>query len=71
MIVQNSVVQRGQWLRFLSCYVICEMEKTICHLDLPSLKFILNSVKNVYVPMKRQLIISATRGWVYFAKDYL
>jgi len=29
MIVQNSVVQRDQWLSFLCCYVICEMEKTI------------------------------------------
>ena len=36
MILQNSAVQRGQWLSFLCCYVICEMEKTICPLDLPS-----------------------------------
>ena len=35
MIVQNSAVQRCQWLSFLCCYVICEMEKTICPLDLP------------------------------------
>jgi len=27
MIVQNSAVQRGQWLSFLCCCVICEMEK--------------------------------------------
>jgi len=43
MIVQNLAVQRGQWLSFLCCYVICEMEKTIC--PLPHLKFILNSIK--------------------------
>jgi len=40
MIVQNLAVQRGQWLSFLSCYVVCEMEKTIC--PLPRLKFTLN-----------------------------
>jgi len=27
--------------------------------------------KNVYVPKKPQGVISATRGWEYFAKDYL
>jgi len=43
MIVQNLAVQRGQWLSFLCCYVLCEMEKTICPLH--HLKFILNSVK--------------------------
>jgi len=43
MIVQNLAVQRGQWPSFLCCYVICEMEKTIC--PLPHLKFILNSIK--------------------------
>jgi len=47
------------------------MEETICPLYLLRLKFILNSVKNVYVPMKPQRIISATRRWEYFAKDYL
>jgi len=41
--------------------------------NLPStpLKFILNSTKNVHVPVKPQSAISATRGWEYFAKDYL
>jgi len=58
MMVQNLAVQRGQWLRFLCCYVICEMEKTIC--PLPRLKFILNSMKDVHVPDKPQRIISAT-----------
>jgi len=43
MIVQYLAVQRGQWLSFLCCYVVCEMEKTIC--ILPGLKFILNSIK--------------------------
>jgi len=40
---------------------------------LPStrLKFILNSIKNVHVPKKPQRVISATRSWEYFAKDYL
>ena len=52
MIVQNLAVQRGQWLSFLCCYVVCEMEKTIC--PLPRLKFILNSIKNVHAPMKPQ-----------------
>jgi len=47
------------------------MEKTICPLDLPRLKFILNSVKNVYVTVKPQRVISATRRWQYSAKDYL
>jgi len=37
MIVQNLAVQRGQ---ILCCYVVCEMEKTIC--PLPRLKFMLN-----------------------------
>jgi len=27
MIVQNPAAQRDQWLSFLCCYVICEMEK--------------------------------------------
>jgi len=52
-----------------SCYVVCEMEKTIC--PLPPIKFILNSIKNVHVPKKPQRVISVTRGWEYFAKDYL
>jgi len=69
MIVQNLAVQRGRWLSFLCCYVVCGMEKTIC--PLPHLKFILNSIKNVHVPVKPQLVISATRGWEYFAKAYL
>jgi len=69
MIVQNLAVQTGQWLSFLCCYVVREMEKTIC--PLPRLKFILKSIKNVHVPMKAQRVISATRGWKYFAKDYL
>jgi len=69
MIVQILPVQRGQWLSFLCCYVVCEMEKTIC--PLPRFKFILNSIQNVHVPMKPQRVISATRGWEYFAKDYL
>ena len=46
---------------------VCDMEKTIC--PLPRLKFILNSIKNVHVPMTPQRVISATRGWKYFAKD--
>ena len=46
----------GQWLSFLWCYVICEMEKTI--FPLPRLKFILNSIKNVHAPMKPQRVIS-------------
>jgi len=69
MIVQNLAVQRGQWLSFLCCYVVCEMEKTI--FPLPRLKFILNSIKNVRAPMKPQSVISAAKGWEYFAKDYL
>jgi len=69
MIVQNVTVQRGWWLCFLCCSVVCELEKTICLL--PRLKYILNSIKNVHVPRKLQRVISATRGWEYFAKDYL
>ena len=69
MIVQNITVQTGQWLSFLCCYVVCEMEKTIC--PLPRLTFILNSIKNGHVPRKPQRVISAKRGWEYFAKDYL
>jgi len=67
-IVQNLAVQRVQWLSFL-CYVICEMEKTIC--PLLGSKLIPNSIKNVHAPMKPQRVISVTRGWEYFAKDYL
>jgi len=66
---QNLAVQRGQWLSFLCCYVVCEMEKTIC--PLPRLKCVLNSIKNVHAPMKLQHVISATRRWAYFAKDFL
>jgi len=69
MIVQNLAVQRGQWLSFLCCYVVCEFEKTIC--PLVRLKFVLNSIKNVHVSMKQQRIISATRRWEYFAKVHL
>ena len=69
MNVQNLAVQRGQWLSFLCCYVVCEMEKTIC--PLPRLKFTLNLIKNLHAPMKPQRVISAARGWEYFAKDYL
>jgi len=32
MIVQNLAVQTGQWLSFLCCYIVCDMEKTICPL---------------------------------------
>ena len=48
------------------------MEKTIC--PLPYLKFALNSIKTVCVPVKPQRIISArlaTRRYEYFAEDYL
>ena len=69
MIVQNLAVQRGQWLSFLCCYIVCELEKTI--FSLPRLKFILTSIKNAHVPMNPQRVISATRGWEYFAADYL
>jgi len=55
-IVQNSAVQSRQWLSFLCCYAA--MEKTIC--PLPCLKFVLNSIKTVCVPVKLQRIISAT-----------
>jgi len=44
MIVQNLAVQKGQWLSFLCCYVVCEMEKTIC--PLPRLKFVVHSPAN-------------------------
>ena len=54
----------------LSLLLCCfEIEKTICPLSRS--KFMLNSIKNVHVPMKPQRVISATRGWEYFAKDYL
>jgi len=69
MIVQNLAVQREQWLNFLCCYVVCELEKTIC--PPPCLKFILNSIKNVHIPKKPRRVISVTKGWEYFAKDYL
>jgi len=59
IIVPNSAVQRGRWLCFLCCYVVCDMEKTIC--PLPRLKFMLNSIKNVHVPKIPQHVISATR----------
>jgi len=57
-IVQNSAVQTDQQLSFLCCYAT--MEKTIY--PLPRLKFILNSIKTVCVPVKPQRIISATRA---------
>ena len=70
MIVQNSAVQRGQWLSFLCCYVICEMEKTICPLDLHCLKFILNSVKMCMYHAAHNLC-NETLGVVYFTNNYL
>jgi len=57
MIVQNLAVQKGQWLNFLCCYVVCEMQRIIC--PLRHLKFILNSTKNEHAPMKPQRVISA------------
>jgi len=48
------------------------MEKTIC--PLPCLKFVLNSIKTVCVPVKLQRMISATlatRRLDCFAEDYL
>ena len=57
-IVQNSAVQRCQWLSFFCCYVICEMKETNC--SLPGLQFLMNSINNVYVPMKPKRIIFAT-----------
>jgi len=66
MIVQHLAVQRSQWLSFICCYVIWEMEKIIC--PLPRLKFMLNSIKNVDVPVKPQRVISATTGLEYFAR---
>jgi len=69
MIVENLAVESDQWISFLCCYVVCEMEKTI--FSLLHLKYILNSIKNVHVPKKPQRVISATRGWEYFAKDCL
>jgi len=56
VIVQNSADQSSQWLSFLCCYAA--MEKTIC--PLPCLKFVLNSIQTVCVPVKPQRIISAT-----------
>jgi len=53
MIVQNLAVQSGQWLSFLCCYVVSEMEKTIC--PLPRLKFILNSIKKCACTAARNL----------------
>ena len=35
------------------------------------LKFILNSIKIVHVPMKPKRIIFGMRCWEYFAKDFL
>jgi len=52
---ENSAVQNGKWLSFLCCYAT--MEKTVC--PLPCLKFVLNSIKTVCVPVKPQRIISA------------
>jgi len=65
--VQNVAVQRGQWLSFLCCYIVCELQNTIC--PPPRLKFILNSIKNAHVPINPQCVISATRSWEYFAAD--
>jgi len=57
---------------------VAKLSLLLCYLrdgenNLPSthLKFILNSIENVHMPMKPQRVISATRGWEYFAKDYL
>ena len=61
MVVQNLAVQRGQWLSFLCCYVVCEMEKTI--FPLPRLKCVLNSIKNMHVPMNPQRVVSARSGY--------
>ena len=54
-------------LSSLLCYL--RVAENIC--PLPRLKFILNSIKNVHVPMKPQRLISAAGGWEHFAKDYI
>jgi len=69
MIVQNLAAQRFQWLSFLCCCVVCEMEKTIC--PTRRLNLILSSIRNVHAPVKPQRVISAAPGWEYFAKDCL
>ena len=65
----KKTVLKNHCSKFRRSKNVCEVEKTIC--PLPRLKFMLNSIKNVRVPMKPQHVISATRGWQYFAKDYL
>ena len=70
MIIQNSAVQRDQWLSFLCCYVVCEMEKTMC--PLPRLKFVVNSIKIcMYQGTEVYNLCKETLGVAYFAKDYL
>ena len=32
MIVENLAVESDQWISFLCCYVVCEMDKKICPL---------------------------------------
>ena len=54
---------------FLLCYSCLRDREN----NLPSTPFKIHTEfnKNVHAPMKPQLVISATRGWEYFAKDYL
>ena len=54
---------------FLLCYSCLRDREN----NLPSTPFKIHTEfnKNVHAPMKLQLVISATRGWEYFAKDYL
>ena len=68
MIVQNLAVQRS--MAKLSLLLCCLRDREN---NLPSTPFKIYAEfnKNVYAPMKPQHVISAARGWEYFANDYL
>jgi len=69
MIVQNLAVQRGQWLSCLSLLLWC-LRDGENNLSSTPFKIYTEFYENVHVPMKLQRVISVTRGWEYFAKDY-
>jgi len=76
--LQKTVLQNDCSKFSRSKRSVAELSLLVCCLrdgenKFPStrVKFILNSIKIVHAPMKPQRVISASRGWEYFAKDYL
>ena len=51
--------------------LLCYLRDGENNLPSPLFKIYIEFNKNMYLPLKLQRIISARKGWEYFAKDYL